>query len=210
MHKMSPIHEIPLEKLKLRNIWTVQSQPVVLNNVPKAINGEERMTLGMASPGYCKLACPVMSHSSPLPFRISVPGYDSIDSQGVVSISIKLEGLLHVLDDVVSLEWSATRKVESVSLRGIRDEVDQSPVGACDIPVDLILEARLRGGWWAPRLELRATRLDAFEEIPSAQNGTAKLRIQRRDREKARAVCAEINNASRLHDGENNELPRLQ
>jgi hypothetical protein len=207
---MSPIHEIPLEKLKLRNIRTVQSQPVMLNYVPKAINGEERMTLGMASPGYCELACPVMSHSSPLPFRISVPGYDSIDSQGVVSISIKLEGLLHVLDDVVSLEWSATRKVESVSLRGIRDEVDQSPVGACDIPVDLILEARLRGGWWAPRLELRATRLDAFEEIPSAQNGTAKLRIQRRDREKARAVCAEISNASRLHDGENNELPRLQ
>jgi hypothetical protein len=210
MHKTSPIHEVPLEKLKLRNIRTVQSQPVMLNYVPKAINGEERMTLGMASPGYCELACPVMSHSSPLPFRISVPGYDSIDSQGVVSISIKLEGLLHVLDDVISLEWSATRKVESVSLRGIRDEVDQSPVGACDIPVDLILEARLRGGWWAPRLELRATRLDAFEEIPSAQNGTAKLRIQRRDREKARAVCAEINNASRLHDGENNELPRLQ
>ena len=209
MHKTSPIHEVPLEKLKLRNIRTVQSQPVVLNYVPKAINREERMTPGMASPGYCELACPVMSHSSPLPFRIGVPGYDSIDSQGVVSISIKLEGLLHVLDDVVSLEWSATRNVESVSLSGIRDEVDQSPVGACDIPVNLILEARLRGGWWAPRLELRATRLDAFDEIPSAQNGTAKLRIQRRDRENARAVCAAINNARSLPEGESPEFAQL-
>ena len=136
-----------------------------------------------------------MSQVNPLPFRISVPGYDSIDSQGVVSISIRLEGLLYVLDDVVSLEWTATRKVESVSLSGIRDEVDQSPVGACDIPLKLILEARLRGGWWAPRLELRATRLEAFEGIPTAQNGTAKLRIRRRDRENARSICAAIESA---------------
>lgn len=206
---MSPIHEVPLEKLKLRNNRTVESQPVVLNYVPKAVNGEEKMALGMASPGYCELACPVMSHSSPLPFRIGVPGYDSIDTQGVVSISIKLEGLLHVFDDVVSLEWTATRTVESVSLSGIRDEVDQSPVGACDIPMDLIMEARLRGGWWAPRLELRATRLDAFDEIPSAQNGTAKLRIQRRDREKARAACAAINNALSLPKSEDSEFPQL-
>ncbi len=209
MHKMSPIHGVPLEQLKLKNNRAVRSQPVVLNYVPKAINREERMTLGMASPGHCELACPVMSHSSPLPFRIGVPGYDSIDSQGAVSISIKLEGLLHVLDDVVSIEWRATRSVESVSLSGITDEVDQSPVGTCDIPVSLISEARLRGGWWAPRLELRATRLDAFEEIPSAQNGTAKLRIQRRDREKARAVCAAIHNARSLPKGEGSEFPQL-
>ncbi|MFC1640090.1 hypothetical protein ACFL3B_04940, partial [Gemmatimonadota bacterium] len=146
----------------------------------------------------------------PLPFRVSVPGYDSIDSQGVVSISIKLEGLLHVRDDVVSLEWSATRKVESVSLSGIRDEVDHSPVGACDIPVGLILEARVRGGWWAPRLELRATRLEAFEEIPSAQNGTAKLRIQRRDRDNARAICTAIEGVQLLSHGEQLDPPQLR
>ena len=141
-----------------------------------------------------------MPDLNPLPFRISVPGYDSIGAQGVVSISIKLEGLLHVDDDTLSLEWSATRKIESLSLSGIRDEVDHSPRGSCDIPVSLILEARVRAGWWAPRLELRATKLDAFEGIPSAQSGTVKLRIRRGDREHARAVCAAIESArTRTH-----------
>jgi hypothetical protein len=153
-------------------------------------------TGGISCVGRVRLC--VMAHINPLPFRISVPGYDAIDSQGVVSISIRLEGLLHVLDDVLSLEWTATRKVESVSLSGIRDEVDQSPVGACDIPVSLILEARVRGGWWAPRLELRASRLEAFEKIPAAQNGTARLRIRRRDRDNARSICAAIESARNL------------
>jgi len=151
-----------------------------------------------------------MSQANPLPFRIRVPGYDSIDSQGVVSISIRLEGLLNVFDDVVSLEWSATRTVESVSLSGIRDEVDHSPVGTRDIPVNLILEARLRGGWWAPRLELHATTLDAFEGIPSAQNGIAKLRIRRRDRDKARAVKAAIESARKMLRGGSTDPPRLE
>ena len=151
-----------------------------------------------------------MSDVNPLPFRIRVPGHDAIDSQGIVSISIKLEGLLHVSGGVVSLEWSATRKVEAVSLSGITDEVDHSPLGACEFPVSLLLEARLRGGWWAPRLELRASRLDAFEGIPTAQNGTAMLRIRRSDRENARAVCASIENARNLPAGERTELPQLQ
>jgi hypothetical protein len=151
-----------------------------------------------------------MSPTNPLPFRIGVPGYDSIDSQGVVSISIKLEGLLHVLEDVVSLEWTATRKVESVSLNGIRDEVDQSPVGTCEIPVSLILEARVRGGWWSPRLELRANTLGAFDGIPYAQHGIAKLRVRRRDREHAKAICAAIESARLLSDGEGTGLSQLQ
>ena len=150
-----------------------------------------------------------MPHLTPLPFRIRVPGHDTIDSQGIISISFKLEGLLHIVEDTVSLEWTATRQVESVSTSGIRDEVDQSPVGTCDVPMSVILEARLSGGWWAPKLVLRGTRLDVFKGIPTAQSGTAKLRIQRRDREKARAVCAVINSARSLPEGVNDELPRL-
>lgn len=133
-----------------------------------------------------------MTHVDPLPFRIRVPGYDAFDTQGILSITIKLEGLLTVSDELVVLEWKATRQIESVSLGGITDEVDESPVGRCEIPVDMILEARLRGSWWSPRLELRAKRLDAFEGIPTAQSGIAKLRIRRNDRDRARAVCAAI------------------
>lgn len=138
-----------------------------------------------------------MTHVDPLPFQIKVPGYDAFDAQGILSITIKLEGLLNVTDEVVLLEWKATRQIDSVSLSGIRDEVDESPVGRCEIPVDLILEARLRGGWWSPRLELRARRLDVFQDIPTAQNGIAKLRIRRHDRNRARTVCAAIEGAQR-------------
>jgi len=149
-----------------------------------------------------------MSDVNPLPFRIRVPGYDSIDSQGIVSISITLEGLQSVADDVASFEWAATRTVESVSLRGIRDEVDQSPIGSCAIPLSLLMEARLRGGWWAPKLEIRAGQLDAFEGLPTAEKGVVKLRLRRRDREKARAICAVINGA-RLLRGDDDTDPVL-
>lgn len=133
-----------------------------------------------------------MSNPKPLPFQIKVPGYDSIDSQGVVSISIKLEGFLHLGDDVVSFEWTATRKTEAVSLSGITDEVDHSPLGSCEIPLSMIMESHVRGGWWAPRLELLARTLEAFAEIPTAQNGRAILEIRRRDRKHARAICKAI------------------
>lgn len=53
-----------------------------------------------------------MSYLNALPYRIRVPGYDSIDSRGVVSISIKLLGILRVDDERVSLEWSASKQIE--------------------------------------------------------------------------------------------------
>ena len=148
-----------------------------------------------------------MPHVNPLPFRIRVPGHDSIDKQGVVSITIKLEGLLSLIDDVISLEWTATRQIESISLSGIRDEVDESPIGRCGIPASLILDARLRGGWFAPSLQLRARTLDAFEGIPTAKQGVAKLRIRRSDRKLARVVCTAIDNAKSLSNGHRAELP---
>ena len=148
-----------------------------------------------------------MPDIDPIPFRIQVPGYDSIDTQGVVSISIKLEGLLSLVDDLISLEWTATRQIESVSLSGVRDEVDESPIGRCEIPASVILDARLRGGWWAPRLELRSRTLNAFEGIPTANQGVAKLRIRRSDRKHARVLCIAIENAKRLAEGRHMELP---
>jgi hypothetical protein len=132
---------------------------------------------------------------NPLPFRIRVPGYDSLDAQGILSISIKLEGLLNLLNDRISLEWAAVRRIESVSLSGVIENVDESPVGRCEISLDLILDARLRGWWWAPILVMRARNLETFTDIPTAKNGVAKLSIRRKDRELARAICAAITDA---------------
>jgi len=136
-----------------------------------------------------------MTCTDPLPFRISVPGYDSFDSDGILSITIKLEGLLSLLEDRVSLEWSAIKEVDSVSFDGISADVDESPVARCEIPFAHIFDARVVGGWWVPRLVLRARSLRAFEDIPTAQNGVAKLRIRRKDRARAREICAAIANA---------------
>jgi len=151
-----------------------------------------------------------MPHVDALPFRIRVPGHDAIDSQGIVSISIKLEGILSVDRDLVSLEWTAKRQIESVSTDGIREEVDHSPVGTCDVPASILLDARLRGGWWAPRLELRASRIDAFGGLPTAEGGIAKLRIRRRDRDTARAICAAIETAKLLPVSADTDPPLLQ
>ncbi len=148
-----------------------------------------------------------MPNLDPIPFRIRVPGHDSIDTRGVVSITIKLEGLMSLMEDVISLEWTATRQIESVSVSGVHEETDESPVGRREIPLSVILGARLRGGWWSPRLELRARTLDAFEGIPTANQGVAKLRLRRSDRKHARVLCIAIENARRLSYGQHPELP---
>ena len=181
-----------------------KKQPVTSENHPRV--SHRRST----SVGWCRLASSVMKDRRPLPFRIRVPGYDSIDTGGIISISIKLEGLLHVEEETISLEWSATRTVEAVSMDGIKDEVDQSPLGSCEVPMSHLLEARIRGGWWSPRLELRAGRLGSFEEIPTAQNGILKLRIRRCDRDFAKSICGVIGDAQNLTAGDNSDVPRLK
>lgn len=143
-----------------------------------------------------------MVRTDSLPFRIRVPGYDSFGAQGILSIAFKLEGLLSFVEKTVILEWAATREVDSVSFSGITSEIDESPVGRCEIPITQIRESRLRGGWWSPNLELRARTLDAFSEIPTARNGIAKLKIRRRDRDHAKAICEAIAYARSLSAGE--------
>jgi hypothetical protein len=137
-----------------------------------------------------------MPSIEPLPFRLSIPGKDTIDSQGIRSISYQSEGLLHLIDGTLTLEWAATRSTERVGFTGIRTEVDHSPIGTCDVPVSWIGEARLRLGWRGWRLTLRARRLDAFEGVPGRQPGSLTLRIRRRDRKHAAAFVAEINAAA--------------
>jgi hypothetical protein len=133
-----------------------------------------------------------MTHVEPLPFRLRLPGEDSIDAEGARSISYRLEGLLHLEGDAVTLEWTATRRTQLVGFGEVKDEVDESPVGTIEIPVDWLTQVRRRGGWWAPRLQLRARRLHAFEGLPGAQPTLLTLRIRRRDRTHADATAAAI------------------
>ena len=62
-------------------------------------------------------------------FRLSVPGQDILDFRGARSITYRLEGLLHLVGETITLEWAAMRRTRQFSLTGVKDEVDHSPIG---------------------------------------------------------------------------------
>ena len=132
-----------------------------------------------------------MAPLDPLPFRIKVRDPDIIDWQGIRSVSYLLDGLVHVVDKSITLEWTATRRTRRLWFTGIKDEVDRSPLGTLQVPVGSITRARVRG-WWTPRLQLWARRLEAFDGIPGARGATLTLRIHRRDREHAHTIAVAI------------------
>jgi len=132
----------------------------------------------------------------PLPFRLGVPGDDVIDSAGIRSVSYKVEGLLHLVDDTLRFEWTATETTEEVSGSRIGTLVDHSPIGRLDVPASWIAEVRLRWARWLPRLVFRARRLDAFEGMPSAKRSGLTLKVRRRFRKQAEAMVAAIERAN--------------
>ena len=132
----------------------------------------------------------------PVPFHLPMPGRDSLGFDGARSVSFRIHGLLHFDGDTVTIEWSTTRHLEQVTLTRVRVEDDATPPELVDIAVEWIADARVTGGWWAPRLILRARRLDAFAEVPGAQPGSLSLPILRRDRAIAAAMAAALTAAS--------------
>ncbi len=154
----------------------------------------------MASTAPLVLRCPAMPLDDPLPFRLKVPGEDTLDSRGARSISYRMDGLLHAMGEMLTFEWAATRHTQRVSLAGVKDEVDMSPVGTIEIPWHWIARARVRGGWWAPRLQLWARQIDAFDGVPGARPGTLTLRIHRQDRAHAHAIAEAITSAGAARD----------
>lgn len=137
-----------------------------------------------------------MTRPEPLRFRLRVPGRDAVDSEGAWQISYRIEGLLHLVGATVTFEWSGTRHTQQVSLSGVVDDKESLPNEWLDVPAAFITEARLRRGWWATHLELRARQLDAFEGVPSARAGALTLLIHRRDRELAAKMAASIESAN--------------
>lgn len=126
----------------------------------------------------------------PLPFRLPVPGHDDIDGLEVVSVSAKIDGLAHWADGVLTLEWAETQHIDEVSFARVRSDIVAQPPLAVDIPIDTLAGATVAGGWWRPRVELRARYLDAFANIPGARPGRVTLRIKRRDRALAKQLVA--------------------
>ena len=131
-----------------------------------------------------------------LPFRLGSPGKDTIDIEGIKSVSYRADGLLHLTDDGIDLEWTETRTVDEVSLDGIGTRVSESAPEYLDLPMERIAGAWVIGGWWWPRLELRARGLDDFAEVPGSRGVTLRLRIHRRDRALAHDIAQQIRAAA--------------
>lgn len=134
-----------------------------------------------------------------LPFRLSVPGLDTFDLQGVHSVSARIEGRAAWDGAVLTLEWAETQTIEEVSLLRVRDEQIKQPPLAVDVPASELLGAVVRGGWWRPVVELRPRYFNAFDAIPGAKPGRLELRIARRDRSMARRLVDELDRAIAHH-----------
>ncbi|MEZ4456193.1 MAG: hypothetical protein R2882_06540 [Gemmatimonadales bacterium] len=131
----------------------------------------------------------------PLPFRLAVPGIDDVEGLGARSVSIKVEGLAHWDGEQLTLEWVETHHIDEVSIERVRSEVVAQPSLILDVPMDVLASAGLLGGWWRPRVELRARYLSAFANVPGAKPGRLDLRIGYRHRPVARELVALVNAA---------------
>lgn len=128
----------------------------------------------------------------PLPFRIDPGGRDIIGFDGIESVTTRLDGFLYLTDRAVALEWSGKQTIQRVSLDRVGTDVDDLPLEEFELPFARITGAWVLGGWWRPRLELRARHDGDLDGVPSTRGVTLSLRIRGRNRELARAIAAEI------------------
>ena len=108
----------------------------------------------------------------PLPFRLHEPGEDNMGAWGIESISYRADGLLHLTDQGVTLEWTETRTHEQVSIDRVGTDVETFPREGVDLSVSQLAGAWVAGGWWRPRLELRVRLAQDLEGVPGKRGVT--------------------------------------
>lgn len=126
-----------------------------------------------------------MIQVNPLPFKLGVPGEETINLGGMESTGYQMVGQLHLDNLTLIVEWTGSRTTEKIGFSGISRTEDRLPVEELEIPVGYISGANLIGGWWRPSLELRGMRLDLFDDLPGSKPGSVRLRIKHRDRDHA-------------------------
>jgi hypothetical protein len=127
-----------------------------------------------------------------LPFRLHPTGRDTIDMDGVASVSYRLTGELRLSDECITLRWTGTRTVEQVTLDRVGTDVEDLPVEGFELPYDRIEGAWVTGGWWRPRLQLRTRSKEDLDGVPASRGVLLSLVIHRRDRGPAREIASEI------------------
>lgn len=121
-----------------------------------------------------------------------MPKRDEVTLAGISSTNFRFQGLLHVHDEALLLEWTGTAKVERFGLTGIGDETLPLPDESLTLPYPRLRDVLLQGGWLMPRLVLLGNELDALRIIPSEDGGRVCLWIARRDRRLAQEFVQRI------------------
>lgn len=129
----------------------------------------------------------------PVPFRLKMPGKESLDLTGISQVGFKVTGLLHLGQDTLTLEWAIDKTTERIDVKGVTTEVDHMDYEELAVPISWIAEARLTR--WPSRIVLRARRLHAFDGVPAARPGTVSLKIPLRHRKLAAEMVEAIQGA---------------
>ena len=133
-----------------------------------------------------------MAHPAPLPFRIKLPGEETVDFTEIRDVARRADGLLHLLDDALLVEWAVTESVDEVGLGNVSSSSETFAAEEAEIPLAWLASADLVGGILRPRLLLRARGLGVFEGIPGAKADRLELGYARGDRFVAVAMAQAI------------------
>jgi hypothetical protein len=130
-----------------------------------------------------------------LPFRLKVDGKDEFRGFRAVSTSFRFHGVLRLDGCALVIEWGGIAQVQAVGALTIRDDRLALPDERIMVPVSHLYPATLAGGWWRPRLTLRAKVLGALAMVPSEELGAVQLWYARADRAAAVAMSAALSAA---------------
>lgn len=129
---------------------------------------------------------------APVPFSFRLPRRNRLGTEGAQTVDRQVRGLIHFTGKALIIEWITTETTRRLTLKGLRTEVDDLPLETLEIPIRAVVEVKVEGGWWRPRVVIRAERKGLFEGVPGASAQQLELRIARGDREIAEQLCAEV------------------
>ena len=127
-----------------------------------------------------------------LPFRLKVKGESQVAAWHARSVSYRIHGIARLDERTLVLQWSGTASVSEVKGTAASDREEPLPVRTVELPIRRVAGLALLGGWWRPRVELRAADLESVADVPGARHGAVTLRIARRDRPLARERVANL------------------
>lgn len=136
-----------------------------------------------------------MAHPTPLPYFIKLPGEEAVEFTEIRDVERRADGLLHLIDDAILLEWAVTEKVDQVGLANISSTTETFAAEEVEIPLAWLASVELVGGILRPQVLLRARGLGVFVDVPGAKADRLELRYARADRFVALGMVKAINAA---------------